>query len=84
MHFQKAEDHVVLTNLQEGVYMFQLTVTDTAEQQDSTNITVTVLNAEQTVGESFQNAPFKLQWRQKATPGDLCFALLHGDNEEEC
>ncbi|XP_066492338.1 kunitz-type protease inhibitor 1 [Tiliqua scincoides] len=45
---EKEEDHVVLTNLQEGIYIFQLTVTDAAGQQDSTNITVTVLNAEQT------------------------------------
>ncbi|XP_053141514.1 kunitz-type protease inhibitor 1 [Hemicordylus capensis] len=48
VEMKKEEDRVVLTNLQEGVYVFQLTVTDAAEQQDSTTITVTVLNAEQT------------------------------------
>lgn len=47
---------MVLNNLQEGTYIFQLTVMDAVEQQASTNITVTVLNAEQTIGESFQNA----------------------------
>ncbi|KAH0620610.1 hypothetical protein JD844_021255 [Phrynosoma platyrhinos] len=46
---EQENDHMILTNLQEGVYIFQLTVTDAAEQQDSTNITVTVLNPEQTV-----------------------------------
>ncbi|XP_048342463.1 kunitz-type protease inhibitor 1 isoform X2 [Sphaerodactylus townsendi] len=45
---EKDSDHAVLTNLKEGTYIFQLTVTDTAEQQDSTDVTVTVLNAEQT------------------------------------
>lgn len=34
-----------------GTYIFQLTVTDTAQQQDFTNITIMVLNSEQTEGE---------------------------------
>ncbi|XP_020651429.2 kunitz-type protease inhibitor 1 [Pogona vitticeps] len=55
---EKGNDHVILTNLQEGIYTFQLTVTDTAEQQDSTDITVTVLNSEQTVEHCL--APYKV------------------------
>ncbi|XP_034967315.1 kunitz-type protease inhibitor 1 isoform X2 [Zootoca vivipara] len=55
---EKETDHVVLTNLQEGTYIFQLTVTDTSEQKGSTNITVTVLNAEQTVEHCL--APYKV------------------------
>uniref|UniRef100_A0A8D2KXM7 Kunitz-type protease inhibitor 1 n=1 Tax=Varanus komodoensis TaxID=61221 RepID=A0A8D2KXM7_VARKO len=42
-------DHAILTNLKEGIYMVRLTVTDTVGQQDSTNITVTVLTPEQTI-----------------------------------
>ncbi|NXA36330.1 SPIT1 inhibitor, partial [Eudromia elegans] len=42
------EDQVEVSNLQMGFYVFQLTVTDTADQQDSTNITIIVLNSEQT------------------------------------
>ncbi|XP_033001352.1 kunitz-type protease inhibitor 1 isoform X2 [Lacerta agilis] len=55
---EKETDHVVLTNLQEGTYIFQLTVTDTSGQKGSTNITVTVLNAEQTVEHCL--APYKV------------------------
>uniref|UniRef100_A0A670K1I9 Kunitz-type protease inhibitor 1-like n=1 Tax=Podarcis muralis TaxID=64176 RepID=A0A670K1I9_PODMU len=58
LHLQKETDHVVLTNLQEGTYIFQLTVTDTSGQKGSTNITVTVLNAEQTVEHCL--APYKV------------------------
>uniref|UniRef100_A0A8D2Q074 Kunitz-type protease inhibitor 1 n=1 Tax=Varanus komodoensis TaxID=61221 RepID=A0A8D2Q074_VARKO len=47
--FQKGADHAILTNLKEGIYMVRLTVTDTVGQQDSTNITVTVLTPEQTI-----------------------------------
>ncbi|NWJ09112.1 SPIT1 inhibitor, partial [Crypturellus undulatus] len=42
------EDQVEVSNLQAGIYVFQLTVTDTAQQQDFTNITILVLNSEQT------------------------------------
>ncbi|XP_072544034.1 kunitz-type protease inhibitor 1b [Salminus brasiliensis] len=40
-------DQLVLSNLQPGVYKFQLTVTDSAHQSDSTSVTVLVLTAEQ-------------------------------------
>ncbi|KAF7252118.1 Kunitz-type protease inhibitor 1 [Varanus komodoensis] len=46
---EKGADHAILTNLKEGIYMVRLTVTDTVGQQDSTNITVTVLTPEQTI-----------------------------------
>ncbi|XP_062974933.1 kunitz-type protease inhibitor 1 [Elgaria multicarinata webbii] len=55
---EKWTDHVILTNLNEGIYIVQLTVTDTAGQQDSTNITVTVLNSEQTM--EYCLAPYKV------------------------
>nr|XP_056707446.1 kunitz-type protease inhibitor 1 [Euleptes europaea] len=45
---EKESDHAVVTNLKEGIYVFRLTVIDTADQQDSVDVTVTVLNAEQT------------------------------------
>ncbi|XP_054826623.1 kunitz-type protease inhibitor 1 isoform X2 [Eublepharis macularius] len=45
---EKENDHAVVSNLMEGIYVFQLTVVDTAEQRNSTDVTVTVLNAEQT------------------------------------
>ncbi|XP_029454448.1 kunitz-type protease inhibitor 1 isoform X2 [Rhinatrema bivittatum] len=41
-------DQLEVSNLHEGQYIFQLTVTDTAEQQSSTKVTITVLSAEQT------------------------------------
>uniref|UniRef100_A0A8C0GTP4 Kunitz-type protease inhibitor 1 n=1 Tax=Chelonoidis abingdonii TaxID=106734 RepID=A0A8C0GTP4_CHEAB len=52
------EDQAEISNLQEGQYVFQLTVTDSAGQQDSTNITIMVLTAEQT--EEFCLAPSKV------------------------
>ncbi|XP_015270821.1 PREDICTED: kunitz-type protease inhibitor 1 isoform X2 [Gekko japonicus] len=55
---EKKSDNAVLTNLKEGTYIFQLTVTDTAEQQNSTDVTVTVLNAEQTTDHCL--APYKV------------------------
>nr|XP_060616468.1 kunitz-type protease inhibitor 1 [Anolis sagrei ordinatus] len=51
-------DHMALTNLQEGVYVFQMTVKDASGQQDSTDITVTVLNPEQTIDHCL--APYKV------------------------
>uniref|UniRef100_A0A8B9PC49 Kunitz-type protease inhibitor 1 n=1 Tax=Apteryx owenii TaxID=8824 RepID=A0A8B9PC49_APTOW len=42
------KDQVEVSNLQVGTYVFQLTVMDTAHQQDVTNITIMVLNSEQT------------------------------------
>ncbi|KAI4879840.1 hypothetical protein NFI96_025628 [Prochilodus magdalenae] len=40
-------DQLTLSNLQPGVYEFQLTVTDSAHQSDSTSITILVLTLEQ-------------------------------------
>uniref|UniRef100_A0A674JLN8 Serine peptidase inhibitor, Kunitz type 1 n=1 Tax=Terrapene triunguis TaxID=2587831 RepID=A0A674JLN8_9SAUR len=54
----RKEDQAKISNLQEGQYVFQLTVTDSAGQQDSTNITIMVLTAEQT--EEFCLAPSKV------------------------
>ncbi|KAG8126174.1 putative Kunitz-type protease inhibitor 1 protein [Naja naja] len=47
---EKENDIMKLSNLNEGIYVFQFTVTDTADQQHSINITVTVLNSDHTVG----------------------------------
>lgn len=47
---RKDPDQVQLWGLQEGTYLFQLTVPD-SEQQDTSNITITVLSAKQTEGE---------------------------------
>ncbi|EMP39626.1 kunitz-type protease inhibitor 1 isoform X3 [Chelonia mydas] len=55
---EKGEDQAEISNLQEGQYVFQLTVTDSAGQQDSSNITIMVLTAEQT--EEFCLAPSKV------------------------
>ncbi|KAM7163844.1 kunitz-type protease inhibitor 1 [Macrochelys suwanniensis] len=52
------QDQAEISNLQEGQYVFQLTVTDSAGQWDSTNITIMVLTAEQT--EEFCLAPSKV------------------------
>uniref|UniRef100_A0A8C3XMK5 Kunitz-type protease inhibitor 1 n=1 Tax=Chelydra serpentina TaxID=8475 RepID=A0A8C3XMK5_CHESE len=52
------QDQAQISNLQEGQYVFQLTVTDSAGQRDSTNITIMVLTAEQT--EEFCLAPSKV------------------------
>ncbi|KAG7466339.1 hypothetical protein MATL_G00163670 [Megalops atlanticus] len=41
------EDEVMVSNLSAGVYKFQLTVTDTIGQSDSTEVTVLVLTPEQ-------------------------------------
>ena len=52
VHSQKLEkDQAEISNLQVGTYVFQLTVTDTAQQQDVTNSPIIVLNSEQTEGE---------------------------------
>ncbi|XP_026860990.2 kunitz-type protease inhibitor 1-like [Electrophorus electricus] len=40
-------DQLVLSNLQSGVYNFQLKVTDSADQSDATSVTVLVLSVEQ-------------------------------------
>ncbi|KAK5857237.1 hypothetical protein PBY51_010495 [Eleginops maclovinus] len=41
------EDQLIVSNLTSGVYQFQLTVTDTIGQSDSTKVTVLVLTEEQ-------------------------------------
>ncbi|NXL60176.1 SPIT1 inhibitor, partial [Chordeiles acutipennis] len=60
------EDQVELSNLQAGTYVFQLTVTDTAQQQDFTNITIVVLNSEQT--EEHCLTPKKVGWCRGSFP----------------
>ncbi|XP_061854715.1 kunitz-type protease inhibitor 1 isoform X2 [Colius striatus] len=60
------EDQVEISNLQPGTYVFQLTVTDTAQQQDFTNITIMVLNAEQT--EEHCLSPKKVGWCRGSFP----------------
>ncbi|KAM6461093.1 kunitz-type protease inhibitor 1 [Liasis olivaceus] len=55
---EKQKDFMTLSNLTEGIYIFQFTVTDTVDQQDSINITVTVLNSDQTAEHCL--APFKV------------------------
>ncbi|KGL88518.1 Kunitz-type protease inhibitor 1, partial [Charadrius vociferus] len=60
------EDQVEISNLQPGTYVFQLTVTDTAQQQDFTNITIMVLNSEQT--EEHCLTPKKVGWCRGSFP----------------
>ncbi|NWH70517.1 SPIT1 inhibitor, partial [Piaya cayana] len=60
------EDWIEISNLQVGTYVFQLTVTDTAQQQDFTNITIMVLNPEQT--EEHCLAPKKVGWCRGSFP----------------
>ncbi|NXY88702.1 SPIT1 inhibitor, partial [Alcedo cyanopectus] len=59
-------DQVEISNLQAGTYVFQLTVTDTAQQQDFTNITIMVLNSEQT--EEYCLTPKKVGWCRGSFP----------------
>ncbi|NXH40635.1 SPIT1 inhibitor, partial [Dicaeum eximium] len=59
-------DQVEISNLQVGTYIFQLTVTDTAQQQDFTNITIVVLSPEQT--EEHCLTPKKVGWCRGAFP----------------
>ncbi|NXV72566.1 SPIT1 inhibitor, partial [Atlantisia rogersi] len=59
-------DQVEVSNLRAGTYVFQLTVTDTAQQQDFTNITVMVLNSEQT--EEHCLTPKKVGWCRGSFP----------------
>ncbi|NXL89337.1 SPIT1 inhibitor, partial [Alectura lathami] len=60
------EDQVEISNLQVGTYVFQLTVTDTAQQQDFTDITIMVLNPEQT--EEHCLTPKKVGWCRGSFP----------------
>ncbi|NWU01636.1 SPIT1 inhibitor, partial [Urocynchramus pylzowi] len=59
-------DQVEVSNLQVGTYVFQLTVTDTAQQQDFTNITIMVLSTEQT--EEHCLTPKKVGWCRGSFP----------------
>ncbi|NXK27941.1 SPIT1 inhibitor, partial [Arenaria interpres] len=59
-------DQVEISNLRVGTYVFQLTVTDTAQQQDFTNITIVVLNSEQT--EEHCLTPKKVGWCRGSFP----------------
>ncbi|NWI75219.1 SPIT1 inhibitor, partial [Dryoscopus gambensis] len=59
-------DQVEISNLQVGTYVFQLTVTDTAQQQDFTNITIVVLSSEQT--EEHCLTPKKVGWCRGSFP----------------
>ncbi|NXP35367.1 SPIT1 inhibitor, partial [Leiothrix lutea] len=59
-------DQVEISNLQVGTYVFQLTVTDTAQQQDFTNITIIVLSSEQT--EEHCLTPKKVGWCRGSFP----------------
>ncbi|NXM72872.1 SPIT1 inhibitor, partial [Serilophus lunatus] len=59
-------DQVEISNLQVGTYVFQLTVTDTAQQQDFTNITIMVLSTEQT--EEHCLSPKKVGWCRGSFP----------------
>ncbi|XP_030070098.1 kunitz-type protease inhibitor 1 [Microcaecilia unicolor] len=45
---RKGLDQIEVSNLLQGQYVFQLTVTDTAGQQSSTRVTITVLTAAET------------------------------------
>ncbi|XP_040414083.1 kunitz-type protease inhibitor 1 isoform X4 [Cygnus olor] len=63
---KQEEDQVEISNLQVGTYVFQLTVTDTAQQRDFTNITIVVLDAEQT--EEHCLTPKKVGWCRGSFP----------------
>ncbi|XP_051882268.1 kunitz-type protease inhibitor 1-like [Pristis pectinata] len=54
----KNRDEVVVSNLKVGVYIFQLTVTDTANQKTQDNVTITVLSPEQS--EAYCNVDYKV------------------------
>ncbi|POI24154.1 hypothetical protein CIB84_012098, partial [Bambusicola thoracicus] len=60
------KDQAEISNLQVGTYVFQLTVTDTAQQQDFSNITIIVLNSEQT--EEHCLTPKKVGWCRGSFP----------------
>lgn len=44
-------DQVMVSNLQPGVYVFQLKVTDSSDQSDTAQVTVLVLSPEQSESE---------------------------------
>lgn len=68
---------MMLSNLNEGIYIFQFTVTDTADQEHSINITVTVLNSDQTVGKSFVDALFSLESKRVNLAFAVCQPRSH-------
>ncbi|XP_067847350.1 kunitz-type protease inhibitor 1-like [Heptranchias perlo] len=79
----KNRDEVVASNLQVGLYVFQLTVTDTAGQKTTDNMTITVLSPEQS--EEYCMADKKVgpcrgafpRWRYAADKG-TCEAFTYG------
>ncbi|CAK6981233.1 kunitz-type protease inhibitor 1-like [Scomber scombrus] len=76
-------DQVRLSNLQPGSYVFQLTVTDSNDQSDDAEVTVLVLNPEQS--SKYCLAPVKVgpcraafpRWRYDASTGD-CVQFVFG------
>uniref|UniRef100_UPI00398F8371 kunitz-type protease inhibitor 1-like isoform X2 n=1 Tax=Pristiophorus japonicus TaxID=55135 RepID=UPI00398F8371 len=79
----KNQDEVVASNLQVGLYVFQLTVMDTAGQQTVDNMTITVLSPEQS--EEYCKADKKVgpcrgsfpRWRYAADKR-ICEAFTYG------
>lgn len=79
----KNQDEVVASNLQVGLYVFQLTVMDTAGQKTMDNMTITVLSPEQS--EEYCMADKKVgpcrgsfpRWRYAADKG-TCEAFTYG------
>ncbi|XP_053193373.1 kunitz-type protease inhibitor 1-like [Scomber japonicus] len=76
-------DQVRLSNLQPGSYVFQLTVTDSNDQSDDAEVTVLVLDPEQS--SKYCRAPVKVgpcraafpRWRYDAATGD-CVQFVFG------
>ncbi|XP_041071094.1 kunitz-type protease inhibitor 1-like [Carcharodon carcharias] len=79
----KNQDERVVSNLQVGSYVFKLTVTDTAGQKTTDNMTVTVLSPEQS--DEYCKADQKVgpcrgsfhRWRYAADKG-ICESFIYG------
>ncbi|MGH0176974.1 UNVERIFIED_CONTAM: hypothetical protein FKN15_074443 [Acipenser sinensis] len=74
------DDQVVVSNLNEGTYVFQLTVTDTVGQTDSANVTILVLTKEQ----SEENGDLELGKCEKFLFGGCKPNLNNYLTEEDC